>query len=240
MGYEYYDYGYNAGSAVGTGLGVALGILTFIYIISLVIGIFTIICNWKVYKKAGRKGWEAIIPIYNIVVLLEITNLPMWYIALFFIPIGNVIAMFLIYIELAKKFGKSAAFGVGLVFLNTIFMAILAFNKNCVYEGSLKENNNQSFYNNQPVGNSPQNQPMEQPVFTTVSPVMPEVNQTIAPVMPEVNQNVSPVMPVTNEAINPVGPENYQMPVQNSVCPKCGSHVNPGDRFCMNCGNQLN
>ena len=57
-------------------------IFSFIFfLIQIAIGIFTIVATWKVYKKSGREGWESIIPIYNIVVLLEITGLPLWYIA---------------------------------------------------------------------------------------------------------------------------------------------------------------
>ena len=129
-----YDYGYDVGSTVATGFGAALGILAFVWILCLAVSIFTIVCNWKVFKKAGKNGWEAIIPIYNIVVLLEITKLPMWYLILFLIPVGNFVALLLIYIELAKKFGQSTAFGIGLAFLTPIFMAILAFNKKYVYQ----------------------------------------------------------------------------------------------------------
>ena len=206
MSYDY-GYSYDAGSAVATGVGAALGILAFVYILALVVGIFSIVCNWKVFKKAGKNGWEAIIPIYNIVVLLEITNLPMWYIALFFVPIGNIIVMFLIYIELAKKFGQSAGFGVGLVLLNPIFMAILAFGKNYVYQSQAVMNNTQ-VYNAQQNYNQPMNN------------VQPQVN----------NQPVSPVDPIgSTESIGQ----------QSNNCSSCGAPINAGDKFCMNCGNQL-
>ena len=142
------------GSAVATGVGAVFGLVVFIWIIAMAVGIFGIICNWKIFKKAGKQGWESIIPIYNFVVLLEITNLPMWYIILLFLPGANIVASILIYIELAKKFGQSSAFGIGLVFLNPIFMAILAFNKNYVYQGVVAVNNvqmQQPGYNNGPV-----------------------------------------------------------------------------------------
>lgn len=225
MGYEYYDYGYDAGSAVATGVGAALGILAFVYILALAVSIFTIVCNWKVFKKAGKKGWEAIVPIYNTIVLLEITNLPMWYIALFFIPVGNIIVMFLIYIELAKKFGQSAGFGVGLVFLNPIFMAILAFNKNYVYQGQVVMNN-QPMYNQQPMNNQPvyNQQPMMNNQMNTM-------NQQQSPIMDQ--PVVAPVIDQT--VVEPVQPQ----PAVNNNCSKCGAPVNPGDRFCMSCGNQL-
>ena len=226
MGYEYgYDYGYDAGSAVATGLGAIFGFIIFIWIIGIAIGVFSIICNWKVFKKAGKKGWEAIVPVYNMIVLLEITQLPMWYIALFFVPIGNVVVLFLIYIELAKKFGQSAGFGVGLTLLNPIFMAILAFNKNYVYQGGVAMNNVQM--NNQPMYNNPQPTMNDQPMYNNLQPVMN--NQ---PVMePQMNNNMQPEnnpQPIMNE-----------QPVQASNCSRCGAQVNPGDKFCMSCGNQL-
>lgn len=159
-----YGYGVDAGSAVATGVGAVLGFIAIVYILALATGIFTIICNWKVYKKAGKQGWETIVPIYNIIVLLEIVNLPMWYILLFLVPFANIYATFKIYIELAKKFGQSVGFGIGLVFLNPIFMAILAFNKNYVYQGAVSMNNGQMqqpMYNNGPV--QPQQQMYNEP-----------------------------------------------------------------------------
>lgn len=37
-----------------------------------------IICNWILFKKAGRGGWESIVPIYNTVVMAEIAKKPIW------------------------------------------------------------------------------------------------------------------------------------------------------------------
>ena len=45
--------------------------------------------TWKLYEKAGRKWWEAIIPVYNSIVLMKIINRPKWWIILLFIPIIN-------------------------------------------------------------------------------------------------------------------------------------------------------
>ena len=161
-----YDYSYDLGSSVATGFGAALGILAFVYILCLSVCIFTIVCNWKVFKKAGKNGWEAIIPIYNIVVLLEITKLPMWYLILFFIPFANFVALIIIYIELAKKFGQSTLFGIGLTFFTPIFMAILAFNKNYVYqvEPALGKNTTVTYANENPQPTEPTVTPVEQHV----------------------------------------------------------------------------
>ena len=95
---------------------VVLGILAFI-----------LYCYWKVFEKAGRPGWESLIPFYNIyIITTKIAKLPWWYLLLFFIPIANIYAIFKIYIEFAKNFGKSTLFGVLLVFFAVILIPVLA------------------------------------------------------------------------------------------------------------------
>lgn len=95
--------------------------------ITLVISIVLLISMFKIYKKANRSGISAIIPIYNTIVLLEIVNLPKWYIILTFIPVLNIIIHIKTMLLLAKLFKKSKAFGIGLVLLPVVFYPILAF-----------------------------------------------------------------------------------------------------------------
>ncbi len=90
--------------------------------------VFSLISLAKIFKKANRSGISAIIPIYNIIVLLEITNYPKWYILLYFIPGANIIIHLMIMMKLSKLFKKGNAFGFGLTFLPFIFFPILAFN----------------------------------------------------------------------------------------------------------------
>lgn len=98
-----------------------------IIIIYLAVIVVVIAGFWKVFSKAGKPGWAAIIPIYNLVVMVEISKKPMWWVVLFFIPLINYIAMFVINIEIAKKFGKGAGFGVGMTLLAPIFWPMLGF-----------------------------------------------------------------------------------------------------------------
>jgi phosphoglycerol transferase MdoB-like AlkP superfamily enzyme len=78
---------------------------------------------WKTFVKAGRTGWAAIIPIYNISVMLEIVNKPIWWLFLLLVPCVNFIVAIIIYHELSKAFGKGVGttlllvFGVGFVIL---------------------------------------------------------------------------------------------------------------------------
>jgi len=114
------------------GIIVILGFIFFL--IPIAVAVFSIISLWYVLKKAGKEGWEALVPVYNWIVLLEITGLPMWYVALFFVPFGNVYAMVRVYLELAKTFKQSTGFAIGLIFLCPVFLGILAFNKQITYE----------------------------------------------------------------------------------------------------------
>lgn len=82
---------------------------------------------WKVFTKAGKPGWAALIPIYNMIVLLEIAGRPGWWVLLYFIPLANIIFSIIAHIDLARSFGKGTGFGVGLALLGWIFYPILGF-----------------------------------------------------------------------------------------------------------------
>jgi len=59
--------------------------------------------------------------------LLQITGKPIWWLILYLIPFVNIVAVILVCIELAKRFGKGVGFGVGLALLPFIFYPILGF-----------------------------------------------------------------------------------------------------------------
>ena len=77
--------------------------------------------------KAGQPGWGVLIPIYNIYLLTQIAGRPGWWVLLFLIPFVNIIVGIIVDIDIAKNFGKDAAFGLGLYFLGFIFFPILGF-----------------------------------------------------------------------------------------------------------------
>src|SRR3954466_7738393 len=91
---------------------------------------------WKVFIKAGKPGWAAIVPIYNVIVLLQVAGKPLWWVVLFFIPIVNIIMCILVGIAVAKSFGKSDLFGVGLGLLGFVFYPILGFG-DAQYQGAV-------------------------------------------------------------------------------------------------------
>jgi signal peptidase I len=63
--------------------------------------------TWKLYQKAGFKSWQAAIPVYNAIVLMQIINRPKWWVVMLFIPIINLIIFPVVWVEIARSFGKN-------------------------------------------------------------------------------------------------------------------------------------
>ena len=111
-----------------------IGLVLLIFLVAGAVAIFSIIVTWKVYEKANKPGWASLIPFYNNYILDEMTWGNGWLFLLSLsavVPfVGSSVAIVmhvLTSIKLAKAFGKSTGFAFGLIFLNIIFMAILAF-----------------------------------------------------------------------------------------------------------------
>ena len=109
-----------------TGLtALFIGIIIF----SLILSIIMIISYWKIFKKKGKPGWAILVPIYNVIVQIQVANLSMIYFLLLLIPFVNIYAIIKINISLAKSFNKSTGFGMGLLLLPIIFVPLLAFSE---------------------------------------------------------------------------------------------------------------
>ncbi len=135
--YDYYDYGYATETSAFTALWAVLGaFLGIILVIGLVVAILQLAGMWKVFTKAGEKGWKCIIPIYNLVILFRISGLSPWiifgYLAGIIPIIGWIVCLGISIYQcnsLAKAFGKDVGYTIGLLFLPTIFYMILGFSK---------------------------------------------------------------------------------------------------------------
>lgn len=123
-----YTYNYDVSGIDSSIFGAAmLGYLAVL----LVVYILVVIAMWKVFTKAGKPGWASLIPVYNMVVMYQIVGLNPWLLLLYLIPFVNWIAALVLSImlnvKLAKVYGKSTGFAIGLIFLNPIFLLILGF-----------------------------------------------------------------------------------------------------------------
>lgn len=118
-----------------TATGAAAGAVLLLTLIYLAVVVLVIASMWKVFTKAGKPGWAAIVPIYNTIVLLEIVGKPTWWIILLLIPFVNIIVLLIVINELSKSFGRGVGTTLGLIFLGFIFWPILAFGS-AQYQGS--------------------------------------------------------------------------------------------------------
>ena len=78
------------------------------FIFFLFVQVVHFIGTWKLYVSAGRKSWEAAIPVYNAIVLLKIIGRPSWWTILLFLPIINLILFPVIWVETLRSFGKNS------------------------------------------------------------------------------------------------------------------------------------
>lgn len=94
----------------------------------------TVVCNWKLFTKAGIAGWKALIPYYNSYLLHEMSWGKGWMFLCLFIPLAGWVFGIIHNVKLAKAFGQSGAFAAGLVLVPIVFLPILAFG-NSTYIG---------------------------------------------------------------------------------------------------------
>lgn len=130
----------------------AIGVLIVLLIICLAVMVFILIGQWKMYKKAGKNGWEAIIPFYNNYVLVQIAGLQ-WY--WFLIPLiagfvsgmgipvisgvaglASIVASANVAYNMSKKFNKSTAWFVVSIFFSGLTYALLGYSSNEKYDES--------------------------------------------------------------------------------------------------------
>lgn len=208
-------------------------------IISLVLCVFVLVCLWIIFRKAGKPGWAAIVPFYNLYVLFDITWGSGMRFLLMLIPLYNIILGIQTQIRLAKAFGKGGGFAAGLIFLPYVFMPLLAFGKGTYqgvpikaapYQNNPYQNNpyQQGGYSQQlqqvPYGTASQ-QGYQQPQYNVPQqgyqqPQQPQQSQYAAP-----PQQPAPQQPETETRAS-------------TFCSNCGAKSN-GEKFCQNCGAPL-
>jgi hypothetical protein len=138
MGSDYSStvtYGGGAGSdAAAAGvLAIFAGMMLFFLLVFLVIYVYMAICLMKIAKKTNTENaWFAWIPILNMVLMVQVSKKPIWWIILFFIPLANIVAMIIIWMAIAKELGKPEWLGILMIvpIANFVVPGYLAFSGN--------------------------------------------------------------------------------------------------------------
>lgn len=217
-----YSHGYNYGSYTSgfasDFLSIVFMILGIMLVIFLIISIICIIGQWKMFKKAGKAGWEAIIPIYNVYTLCLITGVNPFWIAIvaglsfisFFIPMLSFVSSIamiyfgvLIAVSTARSFGKEDGYALGLYFLGPFFQLALGVGKS-EYLGP---------------------RPMEDIIFKSFVPNSTTSNTTSSSTVGEAEVKSETVSSFAS------GEAHY--------CANCGSKIVINTKYCPNCGKEL-
>ena len=214
----YNDYGYGYSSAsVFAGIGIAY------VVIMLTISVLMIVSYWKIFVKAGKPGWAAIVPIYNFIVMSEIAEKPWWYVLLLCVPIANIYAMVVVYNGIVKKFGKGTGYTVGMIFLPIIFVPMLAFGKNNVISEDMSTSAVGDVQNNfNDVSSNNSNTGYQAPVFNEPSSSlnMNTMQENVAPTFDNVMPNQNDAAPVNQNMDQAQGmPSVNPAPMQGNVAP---------------------
>ena len=111
------------------------------FIFFLAVQVVHFLGTWKLYEKAGRKSWEAAVPVYNAVVLMRIIRKPRWWAILLFIPIVNLIMFPVIWVQTLRNFGKTSAvdYVLGVVTLG-LYIFYINYAENVTYVNQEKYN----------------------------------------------------------------------------------------------------
>lgn len=120
-----YQYGSYGSDPATTSASVS----PVVWAIYVVVIIFLLGCLWKIFEKAGRPGWAAIVPVYNNWVMYELGGKPGWLALLAFVPIVNIYALVmyvLAALEISKRFGKGGGFAALMILLPFIAYPMLA------------------------------------------------------------------------------------------------------------------
>ena len=207
-----------------TGFILVFFAIFMIFIIAL--SIVVIISNWKIFTKAHEEGWKSIIPIYNQIVLCQITGTSPWWIVVVFVVsfVAGIISAFfppaslltsaatlyfavILNINLARAFKKDTGFAIGLTLLSIVFYPILAFGKD-EYVGI---------------------DPIEDPVMNTIEGMFGSNNT---------NNNTNNNNEKVKEA-EVIEEKPKTKKTTNKICPNCGEKISSKSTFCSNCGEKI-
>lgn len=113
----------------GGTLAAALGVVVLLLFVLPVVGM------WKVFEKAGKPGWMALVPLYNLWVLVDVADKEWWWFLVLLIPPTFAPAWVIVNLGVADQFGQRPAFGVALSVLSFVLYPLLGFG-DYQYEGN--------------------------------------------------------------------------------------------------------
>lgn len=195
-------------------MAILMGGIIFLLIIILIFKILYIVGRWNLFKKAGKNGWEAIIPFYNDWIYVEIAGLSPWWFILVIASRINLLlninqiysiailtslfgyfGLFVCNYNISKKLNKDVTVAILMTFFPFVMLPLIGLFNNYKWDDSVIVSNNGPFNSSQNVSNM-------------------------------------------NYSINNKYPDNQ---VNNDIkyCTNCGNRINSDVKFCNNCGREI-
>ena len=219
-----YNYNWNSYHTAldDTVFSIIFVILGIFLLLAIIICIFTVIGQWKMFQKAGEKGWKALIPVYNVYTLCQLTGVNPWWLVIVFVAgvlsdlfpllsmIGSLASLYfsvLLAISTARSYQKEDAYAIGLLFFPPVFYMILGFGKN-EYLGK---------------------KPMNDIIFNAFSGAMSSSASTGSSASSNSSSVEAEVLDV----------EDNSSSEQVQFCTQCGKKISRYDRFCPHCGKEI-
>ncbi len=106
-----------------------LQIWSFFAIITILFSLLVSVSTFNIFKKAQKKPSLSFIPVYNLLILLDITELPRLFFIMLLFPIINILIILVMLYRLSIIFQTNMAFALGLIFLGVIFLPLLNVSK---------------------------------------------------------------------------------------------------------------
>jgi len=107
-----------------------------LYLVAALVLVSTLAGLYRLFEKAGRRGWEALVPVYSFFIILKLSGRPLWWLIWLFVPFLNVFIGVTVYISFVKSYGKfSVLRQAAAIFLGFIFLPKWGFDDKTKYLG---------------------------------------------------------------------------------------------------------
>ena len=238
--------GYDTYGTTSTAVG-ALGAMVVVFFviiigIALAVSVCSIVGQWKALKKAGKNGWEALIPYYNNWTFCNVVGINPWWVivvlvsslVLSYIPyIGSILSYaisiyftVILNVSVARSFGKSDGYAAGLIFLAPIFWLMLG-GKNAQYVGAKPMNDVVMNFVYDKILNKP-------------NPYAGDTGMNMnANMNNSMNQNMNMGGFQQNQPMDNIMNNTNPNPQASKFCTSCGYQITNGERFCPGCGKEV-
>lgn len=214
---------------------VAGSIIVIIVALLLIIPIMIVYLGglWKLFKKAGRNGWEAIIPFYNTWVLAEISGVAWWYALIIILAnlgiagdgflnslasLASLVANFFICYNLSKKFNKDIGTAILTFLFRIVMIPVMGFSNSYQYDGNVAVSENGPFGVPRNMNNRNQGYNSNGYNYQGYS-----------------SQNYNSQDYGFNNGVNSSGNSNGE----TRYCQYCGRNINANAKYCGNCGSEI-